>query len=214
MYFEKKLKLMKKTILLTLLILLNISLFAQQIDTDYETQKKSIIKMEFFSPLTGHTTFGYERYIKDWFSWEAKVGIIGLGIDNEDNTDPSGFFFRGGPKFKLNPDFATRDLKGTHLLSGKYIRPEIVVSIYDEDVIEFNSVADIRTRESFRSVAFVINYGRQYVLADIMSLDWHFGIGYGFDNTSDGRYHHSHANGDSSFPVAISGGFTIGFLLK
>ena len=51
-------------------------------------------------------------------------------------------------------------------------------------------------------------------LADIMSIDWHIGVGYGFDNDSDGRYHHSHANGDSSFPVAFSGGFTLGFLLR
>jgi len=205
---------MKKLFITSFLFAASFVAVSQTIDADYETQKKSIIKMEFFSPLVGHTTFGYERYIKDWVSWEAKVGFIGLGVDTEDNTDPSGFLLRGGPKFKLNPDFITRDLRGSHLLSGKYIKPEIVVSVYDEDVIDFTSLGDIRTRESFRSFAFIINYGRQYVLADIMSLDWHIGVGYGFDNSSDGRYHHSHANGDSSFPVAVSGGFTIGFLLK
>ena len=131
--------------------------------------------MEFFSPLTGHTTFGYEKYIKDWVSWEAKVGFIGLGVDNTDNLNPVGFLMRGGPKFKLNPDFITRDLRGSHLLSGKYIQPEIVVSIYSEDVVDnsFSGGGEIR-RESFSSVAFVINYGRQYILADIMSIDWHF----------------------------------------
>ncbi len=164
--------------------------------------------------MVGHTTLGYESYIKDWVSWEAKVGFIGLGVDNSDNTDPSGFLFRGGPKFKLNPDFATRDLRGSHLLGGKYIKPEIVLSLYNEDVVDFNSFNDIRRRESFRSIAFMINYGRQYILADVMSVDWHVGVGYGFDNSSDGKYHHSHANGDGSFPIAVSGGFTVGFLLK
>ncbi len=192
--------------------------FSQTIDTDYETQKKSIIKMEFFSPLTGHTTFGYEKYIKDWFSWEAKVGFIGLGVEPDNNTDPSGFLLRGGPKFKLNPDFATRDLRGTHLLSGKYIKPEIVLSVYNEDVTDFTSGGtEFTSRESFRSVAFLINYGRQHVLADIMSIDWHVGIGYGFDNydmEDEGKYHHSHTNGTNDFPIAVSAGFTIGLLLK
>lgn len=170
--------------------------------------------MEFFSPLLDHTTFGYERYVKDWLSWEAKLGIIGLGVSNTDNTDPQGILFRGGPKFKLNPDFVTRDLKGSHLLSGKYIRPELVFSFYSEDEIEFNSFGDDRVRKNFSSFAFLINYGRQYVLADIMSVDWHIGIGYGFDNADEGRYHHSHSNGNKDFPVAVSAGFTIGVLIK
>ncbi len=208
-------------ILSIFLIIFVISVSAQQVDTEYDNQKKSILKMEFFSPLTGHTTFGYERYIKDWVSWEVKLGIIGLGVDNEDDyngfsKNPVGILFRGGPKFKLNPDFVTRDLRGSHLLSGKYIRPEIVASVYSEDELLFNGAGD-EVRRNYSSFAVLINYGRQYVLADIMSIDYHVGIGYGFDNydgEDGGKYHHSHLLGDSSFPVAISAGFTIGVLLK
>lgn len=207
---------MKKLHHTLFLLILSVTVHAQQVDTEYENQKKSIIKMEFFSPLTGHTTFGYERYIKDWISWEAKVGFIGLGVDNQE-LNAAGILLKGGPKFKLNPDFVTRDLRGSHLLSGKYIRPEIVASIYSEDEIQYTSRGDIRTRKDFSSFAFLINYGRQYVLADVMSIDYHVGIGYGFDNIgndSGGKYHHSHTLGDSSFPVAISAGFTIGVLIK
>lgn len=207
---------MKKLHITLILLLIAATTQAQQIDTEYESQKKGIIKMEFFSPLTGHTTFGYERYIKDWLSWEAKVGVIGWGTDNQE-LDASGFLFKGGPKFKLNPDFVTRDLRGSHLLSGKYIRPEIVGSIYSEDQVEFTSNGDIRTRKNYSSFAFIINYGRQFVLADIMSLDYYVGVGYGFDNIKndyEGKHHHSHFLGDKSFPVAISVGFTIGVLLK
>ncbi|MFK7952900.1 MAG: hypothetical protein AB8B73_08630 [Ekhidna sp.] len=208
---------------LTLCLILTASFtsLAQQIDTEYETQKKSILKMEFFSPLTGHTTFGYERYIKDWVSWEAKLGIIGLGVDQEDfngfDKNSAGLLLRGGPKFKLNPDFVTRDLRGSHLLSGKYIRPEIVASVYSEDEIVFTNSGDETIRKNYNSFALLINYGRQYVLADIMSIDYHVGVGYGFDNyngNDGGKYHHSHTLGDSSFPIAFSAGFTIGVLLK
>ena len=150
------------------------------------------------------------------FPGKPRLDLSGWVLRMINNTSPAGILLRGGPKFKLNPDFITRDLRGSHLLSGKYIRPELVFSIYEEDVIEQNvaMAQDNRRRSTFSSVAFVINYGRQYILADIMSLDWHFGVGYGFDNTSDGKYHYSHTNGDSSFPVAISGGFTIGVLLN
>ena len=169
--------------------------------------------MEFFSPLTGNTTIGYESYIRDWLSWELKVGFIGLGTDNS-GVNPGGVLLKGGPKFKLNPDFVTSDLKGSHLLSGKYIRPEIVFAQFSEDVETFDGNRFSTSRETFTSVAFLITYGRQYVLADLMTLDYHIGIGYGYDSSEEGRYNYSHSNGTPSFPVAVSAGFTVGFLLK
>lgn len=185
---------------------------SQHIVTDFDSQKKRIVKMEFFSPLTGKTTLGYERYLKDWVSWEAKVGFIGLGLDpNEIN--PVGMLARIGPKFKLNPDFVMDGMKGSHLLSGKYLKPELVFSMYSE-----NSGSEMGSsgpsREGYTSMAILLNYGRQYVLADIMTIDYHVGLGYGFDNTDSGRYNYSHANGGNDFPVAISAGFTVGVLLK
>jgi len=192
---------------------LTISVFSQVITTNYTDQKKRAIKMEFFSPLTGNTTIGYESYIRDWLSWELKVGVIGAGTDNQD-SNPAGIFIKGGPKFKLNPDFVTDDLKGSHLLSGKYIRPEIVFSQYSENIETFDGNITSLSREKFTSVAFLITYGRQYILADIMTLDYHFGLGYGYNTGGEARYNFSHSNADASFPVAISAGFTIGVLLR
>jgi len=203
-----------KTSIALLLIAFALPSVAQQIDTDYSKNKKRAIKMEFFSPLTGNTTIGYESYIKDWLSWEAKIGAIGLGLDNE-GYKPSGILVKGGPKFKLNPDFVTDDLKGAHLLSGKYIRPELVLAHYSENVFRYdNNGFDETVRDTFTSVAFLITYGRQYILANIMTLDYHVGLGYGFDTSKEGKYNYSHSNGDSGFPIAISAGFTIGVLLK
>lgn len=203
---------MKHAITISLLVI-SIPIFAQKIDTNYESQKKKIIKMEFFSPLTGNTSLGFESYVKDWVSWEAKVGVIGLGTDNG-NTNPSGFLIKGGPKFKLNPDFITEDLKGSHLLSGKYIRPEIVFSTYNEWIEEFNGFETSRYRKNFTSIGFLITYGRQYVLADIMTLDYHIGLGYGSNSSNEGRYYFAYSVGDRSLPIAISAGFTIGVLIK
>lgn len=195
-------------------IFLAVAAEAQHIITDFESQKKRIIKMDFFSPLTGKTTLGYEQYVKDWVSWEAKVGIIGLGIDPGE-INPVGMFVKAGPKFKLNPDFVTDGMKGSHLLSGKYLKPEIVFSAYTEDVESYDEYGYVNEeRQDFTSLAILINYGRQYVLADIMTLDYHIGLGYGFDNTEEGKYNHSHVNGGNNFPVALSVGFTLGVLLR
>ena len=203
---------MKKISLSLTLLMLTLSLQSQTIATNYEDQKKRAVKMEFFSPLTGNTTLGYESYIKDWLSWEAKVGLIGIGTDvNESN--PTGVFIKGGPKFKLNPDFVTSELKGAHLLSGKYIRPEIAFSQYSESV-STDGTGTRSERQSFTSIAFLITYGRQYVLADLMTLDYHVGLGYGYNSSDEGRYDYGYVTSDPNFPLAFSAGFTIGFLLK
>jgi len=188
---------------------------AQDFGNDYTNidQKKSAIKMELFSPLTGNLTFGYEKYLKNWIALEGKLGIIGVGVD-EENRDANGVFIKVGPKFRLKPDFITPDLRGSHFLRGSYIRPELAVSVYQQNKRDEMDNFIESERETNTSVAFLINFGKQYVLGDIMTLDWSFGVGYGFSSDRDGEYHFSHVNGGSDFPLAISAGFTIGFLLK
>ncbi|MEM6641860.1 MAG: hypothetical protein AAF616_02675 [Bacteroidota bacterium] len=203
---------MKKALTIIVIVLVCGKAISQQVITDYENQKKSAIKMEFFSPLTGNTTLGFERYLKDWLSWEIKAGIIGLGTDVA-NSNPGGVFFRGGPKFKLNPDFVTSDTRGSHLLSGKYIRPEIAFAQYSESLDELDG-SSVRTKESYTALAILITYGRQYTLADVMTLDYYFGAGYGYNSNDGGKYNYGFATAGSDFPIAFTAGFTIGFLLK
>ncbi len=168
--------------------------------------KKSVIKMEFFSPLSGNTTLGYERYIKNFTSIEAKVGIIGLGKKIDDYRD-NGVFVKVGPKFKLKPDYATQGTFGTHLLRGGYIRPELALSVFSHK--EFD-----RAEKTITSGALLINYGKQYVLGNVMTLDWHIGMGYGFSNDDEQGYYYGYSAGDNDFPMAFSAGFTLGVLLR
>ena len=52
----------------------------------YENQKKHAIKVDFLAPLTGNTTLSYEKLIRPSRSWEVSLGIIGLGVDNDDEN--------------------------------------------------------------------------------------------------------------------------------
>ena len=64
------------------------------------------------------------------------------------------------------------------------------------------------------AVAFLINFGKQYVLSNAMSVDWHVGIGYGISSGGTEEYNFGFINGPKESPLALSAGFTIGFLGK
>tara|TARA_R110002096_G_scaffold222759_1_gene411599 strand:+ start:280 stop:879 length:600 start_codon:yes stop_codon:yes gene_type:complete len=199
---------MKNFSIFFLFCLLSLSALAQEVSLEPDSlTKKSVIKMEFFSPLTGNTTFGYERYLKNFTSIEFKIGIIGLGKKIDEPYRDNGVFVKVGPKFKLKPSYATEGTFGTHLLRGSYIRPELALSIFGHEDFD-------RSSESITAAALLINYGNQYILGKVMSLDWHVGLGYGFSNDDDQGYFYGFSAGGNDFPMAFSAGFTLGVLLK
>ncbi|MEQ9423085.1 MAG: DUF3575 domain-containing protein [Cyclobacteriaceae bacterium] len=173
--------------------------------------RKKAIKMEFFSPLTGNLTLGYEQYLGNFTSLEFKVGFIGVGKQDFADRREAGLFISGGPKFKLKPEYAQKGTFSTHLLRGGYIRPEVTFAShkYYRDR-EFNPAYG----ETATSVALTINYGKQWVLGDIMTMDWHIGMGYGYTSTDEADYYYRTTWSGGDLPIAWTAGFTIGVLLK
>jgi len=217
---------MKRLFIVLTLALSASTLWAQEIDApDFSNQKTKVIKIDFFSPLTGNTTFKYEQYLKNWMSIEGTVGIIGLG--KKTNIDSKGGGLVGiGIKFKKKPDYYVDGIKGSHLMQGGYLKIEGLVSVYSkEQHIDpyYNNYGygypgygqNTPTTKNFTAFAGAIMLvaGKQMVLGDIITVDPYFGIGYGFDNT-DGGYQYGFLNGGSEFPVAVSSGLTLGILLK
>jgi|GEM_PF-2268927 len=173
--------------------------------------KKKAIKFEFFSPLTGNLTLGYETYLKNFTSLEFKVGMIGAGLQPDISPKETGVFISGGPKFKLKPDYAVDGTYGTHVLRGGYIRPEITVGTFKVTREDFFTPS---TDDHATFATLTINYGKQYILADSFSLDWYFGLGYGYSTEDDLSYYYKNVIGTNSFPLVLNAGFTIGVLLK
>lgn len=182
---------------------------------NYLDNKRNAFKIDFMSPLTGNTSFSYERSSKPSCSYEITIGIIGLGIDPNDN-DQSGLFFKGGVKFIKSPDFYLRGIRYAHILKGSYIKPEIAFGFYKRNYkkIEFYSNSK-STRESFVSGAIFLNLGKQWIYDNSFLLDFYVGVGYGFDDgPTDGGYHYGYVVAPSQFPIALQAGLKIGFLFK
>ncbi|MBI9056214.1 MAG: hypothetical protein JEZ01_00440 [Labilibaculum sp.] len=186
----------------------------------YENQKKHALKVDFLAPLTGNTTFAYEKLIRPSRSWEVSLGIIGLGVDGNDE-DPRGAFAKFGMKFIKNPDFYLKGMRYAHVLKGTYVKPEIALSAYSYDRWNYYDFGigysyDGDDRETNWAMAINIIVGKQYVFNDTFLLDIYFGLGYGYseNNNDDSVYHYGFLGADSVTPITLTAGFKIGILLK
>jgi hypothetical protein len=182
---------------------------------NYLDNKKNAIKVDFMSPLTGNTTFAYERSLKPGASIEGSLGIIGLGFDPGD-YNPGGVFVRFGYKFIKSPDYYFNRLRYSHILKGTYFKPEISFGYYSRDSDEIDYVPGqppAEERISVFSGAVHLVFGKQWVINNSFLVDFFFGVGYGFDDGgSDGGYHFGYATAPSEFPISASTGLKIGLL--
>jgi hypothetical protein len=191
--------------------------------------KSRAIKFEFFSPLTRKLVFGYETMLKVGTNLEFKIGIIGPGTgENSDNV--KGFLFKGGVKFLTSPSYVQNGVKYSHQLKGFYIKPELVFNtytktktFYSSQSYWFSSTPSITKEVRYVNAGVQIIFGKQHILGNVMTLDWYFGGGYGFQSKSnepddlykgyDGEdyYAYSHLFLGSGSPLILSTGLTIGF---
>lgn len=185
--------------------------------------KTKSVKFSFFSPLVGHLGLGYEQLIRPGITLDTRVGIIGVGVEGAHNGN-SGVYIGVGPKFLLGQDFHLEGMKQTHPLRGTYFKPEIAFSVFGRKEDDGSG----RDKVSAYSGALLLNFGKQLIVAEIISLDFSFGAGYAFGEIrrenalsiggetliDAGGYFHSHGGGWDGFPVAFSSTFTVGVLLQ
>jgi hypothetical protein len=190
---------------------------------NYSENRKNAVKVDFISPLTGNTTLGYEHSIKPGRSIEAALGIIGLGVINND-SDPAGAFMKFGYKFIKTPDFYMRGMRYAHILKGGYVRPEIQLGYYNkkEEIYNYNySNGYYEHTHTVEKVnvftgALLLNLGKQWIYDNFFLVDIHGGIGYGFDTNkyTDGGYNYGFVLVDDDVPISFTAGLKIGFLIK
>ncbi len=211
---------MKTLNLIALLSLLAQTAFAQQnFGEPTEYPRTKALKIAFFSPLVGHLGFGYEQLLKPGITIDGRVGIVGIGVE-EAHQGNRGMYVGIGPKFLLGQDWHLEGMRHTHPLRGTYFKPELALSIFGRD--------EPNEKVNASSGALLLNFGKQWVLADFISLDFSIGTGYAFGNYetetntltvaeltgNSGGYFHSHAGGWDEFPIAFTSSFTIGIMIR
>ncbi len=183
---------------------------------NYVDNKKNALKISFLSPLAGSTSFSYERSLRPGRSLEGTIGIIGLGIDNQDEN-AGGAFVKFGYKFIKDPDFYLRGMRYAHILKGGYIKPELSMAFFSHDswyFIDYYPYESGQQRENVFSGTVQLVFGKQWVFDNAFLVDLFAGAGYGFSSSEYGSYNYGFVTADNSFPVSFSSGIKIGFLFK
>lgn len=197
--------------------------------------KTSTLKFYFFSPLNHHIDFGYEWMNKPGFNWDAAIGIIGPGVATTNTRRPKGVFLRGGPKFLLgsSSDIVTEDTKDryAHPLKGRFVKVEVILNAFSaadkfDTINYFGQSGQLEYTQKYQSLTIDIQYGRQYIFGNAMTLAWFIGAGYSFESSSttlpekyqNGWYdvdvnRYSHTYFGSSFPLIFTWGLTVGYIM-
>lgn len=185
----------------------------------YESQRKNAIKISFLSPLMGAAIFSYEHSMKPGQSMEFGIGVIGAGVDADDEN-PFGIIAKYGYKFMISPDWYDRRHRYSHILKGSYVKPEVTFLHYGVDTYYYNyneSTNEFTSRKE-RSLttmfSLMIVGGKQWVFNDIFLVDLFAGVGYGFGhNPRNESWHYGFLGADNDLPLTLTAGLKIGFLL-
>ncbi|GAB4333824.1 MAG: hypothetical protein Kow00127_25200 [Bacteroidales bacterium] len=188
---------------------------------NYADNRRNAVKLDFISPLTGNTTFGFERSLRPGRSIEAALGIIGLGV-TDDYYNPAGVFVKFGYKFIKSPDFYLRGMRYAHLLKGGYVRPEIQLGYYSkyehfyEELPSYPYGTEVKERVNVFTGTLGLMIGKQWIFDNIFLVDIHGGVGYGFDTNPHnwGDYHYGFVLPDEEVPIMFTGGLKVGVLFK
>jgi hypothetical protein len=166
------------------------------------------------------------------------IGIIGPGVATTNSRNPKGVFLRGGPKFLLgsSSDVVTEDTKDryAHPLKGRYVKVEIILNAFSTSnnraypsqsyFPTYPSTGAVYFKKEYQSLTIDLQYGRQYIFGNAMTLGWYAGAGYSFENETSylpaGYYdndwdlsRYSHTYFGNSFPMVFTWGLTVGYIM-
>lgn len=177
----------------------------------YANQNQRALKLGFLSPMYGNMEFTYEQVVKPGRSWEAALGIIGIGLDpNERN--PSGAYGKVAYKLTRTPDYYMHRMHYSHILKGAYLAPEIAFRFVEYNRIKYNWFSEnTYDRVNDFSLAIHLKFGKQWVFNNMFIIDSYIGIGYGTTNQDYDMANYGFAVMGSNFPVSFTSGIRIGF---
>jgi len=181
---------------------------------DLSIQNKNALKFNLFLPITGGYALTYERSIKPARSFEAEIGLIAKGENNEMGMpEAHGLFFKAGYKMMRSPDFYLRGMKYAHILKGSYVKPEIALTSFSFDKNnDYDSYSDAPESGSTTKVAIMVNIGKQIVYTNAFAIDFFIGAGYAFGQIDSELNYYAFNGPSDDVSFVMSGGVRVGFL--
>ncbi|MFA6402143.1 MAG: hypothetical protein WCX31_11045 [Salinivirgaceae bacterium] len=182
----------------------------------YTNQSRRALKINFLSPLYGSTEFAYEQNIKPGKSFEAALGIVGLGFDPQENN-PAGVYTKFAYKFIRTPDLYMNKMRYSHILKGAYIAPEFALRYMYFDTYDYDYYYPYNSstkREDDFAIALMLKFGKQWVIDDSFLVDLYVGFGYGYSKAGGNGegIAYGFATGGEEVPIAGTAGLRIGWV--
>ncbi|MBK9285277.1 MAG: hypothetical protein IPM51_13330 [Sphingobacteriaceae bacterium] len=181
---------------------------------------RQVIKIHPFSSALNHISFAYEKVIRVGMNLDVQAGFINSSIVDYGSTSVRlnidayhvGAYFKPGLKFFIGQDYAIKGMRYAHPLKGTYIKLDLAYSFLNyQDVSArvYNyqnsgaytqpTYSIITTDINTYSYGGFINFGRQVILGNLLTLDCFVGIGYSMQSFRYTNSEFSTALNSSSF---------------
>ncbi len=170
-------------------------------DEVYDAVRKNDFKITLLSLGSGSTRITYERAFNPLNSAEATLGIIGLGWDWMNKSNPSGLLIKMAYKWRIIPQCSSDSW-----LAGFYVKPEFVATLFRQDYRYRSGPEPPKCPYMTRQIALLAESGYQF-LAKWFVFDVYAGLGPSVGSGNDYNYFHSFM----LFPVEGWLAFTAGF---
>lgn len=203
---------------------------------------RQVIKVHPFSFSANHISLAYEKVIKVGMNLDVEAGYINSGITTNNYNlygnaywgSSSGVYIKPGMKFFLGQDFSVKGLKYAHPLKGRYFKFDLAISY-----LSFRNVSaymynntytqPVMVKTDINTIAYggFVNYGRQFILGNLFTLDYYIGAGVtgqsnSYSNSSvntnyglDARYISNYGGFFRTPGIGLSftGGFRLGYII-
>jgi hypothetical protein len=148
--------------------------------------RKNILKVSPFSPLTGHLDFEYERVFSKRMSCVSEFGIIGVNANNNLDKRNFGAFLSGGVRFYKGQEIREKNTYYNNNFSGLYAQAKLGFEAYNYDYNYWTDSGFDRVEKSQNENvvggSIMLGLGKQWVFGGRVTIDAGAALGYVFVN--------------------------------
>ncbi|MCC6369664.1 MAG: hypothetical protein IT236_01525 [Bacteroidia bacterium] len=152
-------------------------------------KNRTVLKIHPFSFANNQVSVAYEKVIKVGMNLDVEAGYCNSSINEKSNLMGtnrafySGAYIKPGIKFFLGQDFSIKGLKYAHPLKGRYIKLDMAFSFLNyQNVNRYTSnypnITLIQSDLNVMSYGGFVNYGRQFILGNMFTLEYYVGAGF------------------------------------